>query len=100
MARPNGWSWRGALATAPEVLLLDEPTSALDGHATRRLEEQARQLAATGFPLLWVTHDLRQMRRLADHLVVVLAGRWAWSGEPGAAGAPPEVAAFLDQETA
>lgn len=88
------------LATDPEVLLLDEPTSALDGHAVRRLEELARDLADAGLPLLWVTHDLRQMKRLADHLVVVLGGRWAWDGDPSAAGAPPDVAAFLDQENA
>lgn len=89
-----------ALVTSPEVLLLDEPTSALDGHAGRRLEALAMEVAADGFPLLWVTHDLRQMRRLADHLVVVLAGRWAWSGHPDAGGAPADVADFLDQESA
>ena len=87
-----------ALATRPEVLLLDEPTSALDGHGARRLEELARELAAGGLPLLWVTHDLRQMRRLADHLGVLLAGRWAWSGAPDAADVPPAVAEFLDQD--
>ncbi|MCU1488387.1 MAG: ATP-binding cassette protein [Actinomycetia bacterium] len=86
------------LATQPEVLLLDEPTSALDGHAVQRLEASAREVAAQGLPVLWVTHDLRQMRRLADHLVVVLDGRWAWDGPPDAAGAPDDVAAFLDQE--
>jgi putative ABC transport system ATP-binding protein len=86
------------LATSPEVLLLDEPTSALDGHASRRLEVLARHVADQGMPMLWVTHDLRQMRRLADHLVVVLAGRWAWDGAPDAPDAPDEVGAFLDQE--
>jgi putative ABC transport system ATP-binding protein len=86
------------LATGPEVLLLDEPTSALDGHAVQRLEASAREVAAQGLPVLWVTHDLRQMRRLADHLVVVLDGRWAWDGPPDATGAPDDVAAFLDQE--
>jgi putative ABC transport system ATP-binding protein len=86
------------LATRPEVLLLDEPTSALDGHASQRLEELARELSEAGLPLLWVTHDLRQMRRLADHLVVVLDGRWAWDGPPDATDRPGDVAAFLDQE--
>ena len=85
-----------ALTTDPEVLLLDEPTSALDGQAVRALEVLARELAGGGLPLLWVTHDLRQVQRLADHLVVVLAGRWAWSGPPTADGAPPDVARFLE----
>ncbi|MCU1374452.1 MAG: phosphate-transport ATP-binding protein transporter pstB [Actinomycetia bacterium] len=86
------------LATGPHVLLLDEPTSALDGHASQRLEALARDLAADGLPLLWVTHDLRQMRRLADHLVVVIDGHWAWDGHPDASDAPAAVAAFLDQD--
>ena len=88
-----------SLATRPEVLLLDEPTSALDGHSSRRLEDRARDQAAAGLPVVWVTHDVRQLARLADHVVVILGGRWAWSGAPDAAGAPSEVAAFLDQET-
>jgi putative ABC transport system ATP-binding protein len=69
-----------ALTTEPEVLLADEPTSALDGAATERLEELARDLAADGMPVLWVTHDPDQVRRLADHLVVLDAGRVTWAG--------------------
>lgn len=69
-----------ALTTRPEVLLADEPTSALDGTATRRLEELARTLAEDGMPVLWVSHDLDQVRRLADHLVVLRAGRVTWAG--------------------
>jgi putative ABC transport system ATP-binding protein len=88
------------LATSPEVLLMDEPTSALDGHSSQRLENLARQLAGGGLPLVWVTHDLRQMRRLAHHLVVIIDGRWAWDGAPDAADSPAEVAAFLDQDLA
>lgn len=84
------------LVTGPEVLLLDEPTSALDAPATRRLEMLARELADDGLPQVWVTHDLDQLRRLADHVVVLIDGRWAWSGDPGADGAPAAVAAFLE----
>ena len=72
-----------ALTTAPEVLLADEATSALDATATARLEALARTLADEGMPVLWVTHDLDQARRLADHLVVTRAGRVTWTG-PGA----------------
>ena len=69
-----------ALTTGPEVLLADEPTSALDAAATHRLEDLARGLADDGLPVVWVSHDLDQVRRLADHLVVVRAGRVAWTG--------------------
>jgi putative ABC transport system ATP-binding protein len=71
-----------ALTTGPEVLLADEPTSALDAAATHRLEDLARGLADDGLPVVWVSHDLDQVRRLADHLVVVRAGRVAWTGPP------------------
>lgn len=69
------------LATRPEVLLMDEPTSALDPDARRRLEGTARRLADQGTPMVWVTHDLAQAERLADHRLVVVDGRLAGSEE-------------------
>lgn len=65
------------LATRPEVLLLDEPTSALDPEASRLLERLARSLADGGVPLVWVSHDLAQVRRIADEVVVLVDGRRA-----------------------
>jgi len=65
------------LLTDPRVLLMDEPTSALDPAATRNLERAVRALADEGVPVLWVTHDLDQGRRLADHTVVLTGGRVA-----------------------
>jgi putative ABC transport system ATP-binding protein len=69
------------LATRPEVLLMDEPTSALDPEVRRRLEATARTLADQGTPMVWVTHDLDQAERLADHRLVVVAGRVASAEE-------------------
>lgn len=86
------------LATGPEVLLLDEPTSALDGHATRRLEEEARAAADAGIAIVWVSHDVGQLRRLADHAVVLAGGRWRWSGSLDGGDLPDDVLAFLDQD--
>jgi len=65
------------LVTEPEVLLMDEPTSALDEAATRVLEERACGLAcaARPVPVVWVTHDLRQVERIADTRLRVDAGR-------------------------
>lgn len=65
------------LVTRPEALLMDEPTSALDPEARRGLERTARRLADGGRPLVWVTHDLEQADRLADDVVVMIAGRLA-----------------------
>ena len=64
-----------ALLTGPEILLMDEATSALDVDARKTVERLATELLATGITILWVTHDLEQAERIADHVVVVLAGR-------------------------
>jgi putative ABC transport system ATP-binding protein len=69
------------LVTRPEVLLMDEPTAALDPDARHRLERTARDLAAKGRPLVWVTHDLDQAHRLADDVLVVIDGRVASADE-------------------
>jgi putative ABC transport system ATP-binding protein len=64
-----------ALLTRPEVLLMDEPTSALDPENRHGIEALARELAAEGLGILWVTHDLAQARRLGDEVVVLVDGR-------------------------
>ncbi len=89
-----------ALTTAPEVLLADEATSALDATATRHLEELARAMADDGMPVLWVTHDLAQARRLADHLVVTRAGLVTWTGPAADPAAEPAVRDALREEAA
>jgi ABC-type methionine transport system ATPase subunit len=65
-----------ALAVEPEVLLMDEPTSALDEAARRRVEELVKDLnASLGLTFVLVSHDLGQVERLADHVVLLVAGR-------------------------
>jgi putative ABC transport system ATP-binding protein len=71
-----------ALLMRPNVLVADEPTSSLDETSTRMLEALARDLASSGVPVLWVTHDLAQAERIADHSVAMEAGRVTTS-EPG-----------------
>jgi len=56
------------LVTQPETLLLDEPTSALDEQPKRVFEDTARDLAAQGITLIWVTHDDAQAARVADRI--------------------------------
>ena len=73
-----------ALLVEPAVLLLDEPMAGLD--AARRheilpwLERLHRQAA---LPILYVTHDVDEVARLADHLVVLASGRVAAAGPLG-----------------
>ena len=68
------------LVTEPEALLMDEPTSALDEDNRLGIERVAVDLADGGVPLIWVTHDLAQMRRIADRVVELEAGRLVRAG--------------------
>lgn len=88
------------VVTSPEVVLMDEVTSSVDPSATRALEELASGLASTGVPVLWVTHDLQQMHRLADHVLVVIEGQIVHAGRAAAleTDAPDAVRRFLGGE--
>jgi putative ABC transport system ATP-binding protein len=68
------------LVTDPEVLLLDEPTAALDARPRTAFEQLSVGLAGAGIPMLWVTHDLAQMRRIADHVLALVGGTLVYSG--------------------
>ena len=63
-----------ALLTDPAVLLADEPTAALDRAARTTVEDLGRMLADTGVAVIWVSHDTDQLRRLADHVIVLADG--------------------------
>jgi ABC-type methionine transport system ATPase subunit len=79
-----------ALALGPEALLLDEPTSALDEAARRRIEDLVRELnARLGLTMVFVSHDLSQVERVADRVVMLADGRSVgeWSREDFFSGA-------------
>ncbi len=84
------------LATGPEVVLMDEVTSSVDPAQRLDLEELGRSLSASGVAIMWVTHDLDQMRRIADHVLVVLEGHIAHeSSVVGLVDASASVRSFL-----
>ena len=65
-----------ALLTQPRLLLLDEPLSSLDAAAKVEISGYiARLHEAMATPILYVTHDAEEVRRLADHLLVIREGR-------------------------
>ncbi len=55
----------------PEILLLDEPTSSLDEGAFSEVENLLQSLKKE-CSLIMVSHDLKQVARLADSTVEVL----------------------------
>jgi ABC-type transporter Mla maintaining outer membrane lipid asymmetry ATPase subunit MlaF len=83
----------------PEVLLMDEPTSSLHPAASRTLESTVRRLEIeTGLDVIWVTHDLDQIQRLADHLIVLATGCVEYAGDPATAEAAQALAALSDED--
>ncbi len=79
-----------SLATAPEVLVLDEPVTALDAtvqDAVLGLLERLRD--ETGVAMVFVSHDLRAVRRMADDVLVVHEGAVVEHGPASAVFAHP-----------
>ncbi len=62
-----------ALAVKPEVLLCDEATSALDPVSARGIETRLLSLKED-YTVVFVTHVLRQARRLADYVIFLYLG--------------------------
>jgi molybdate transport system ATP-binding protein len=84
-----------ALATSPRLLLMDEPLAALD--AARKAEVLPyldRLHAELAIPVVYVSHAIDEVARLAHHLVLMEAGRAV------AAGPVADVMARLDLPTA
>ena len=75
----GGQQQRLALARAwslnPQWLLLDEPTSSLDPHAKREVEQLVRDWVDEGKSLLFSSHNLGQVKRLATRVLYLEAGR-------------------------
>ncbi len=64
-----------ALAAQPDVLLLDEPTASLAPQAKRDVEALMAQCTQRGITLLFASHNLGQVKRLASRVVCLDAGR-------------------------
>src|SRR6266567_2144092 len=83
-----------AMARKPSLLLLDEPSASLGVQASRRVEELINALRGQGTAILLACHDIDQMFRLADRIVVLRHGRVVADVEPGAVH-PDDVVALL-----
>ena len=72
-----------ALARNPAVLLLDEPFSAVDAPSRTSLYRELANLRnSVSTPMVLVTHDLNEARRLADRVVILDGGTTLQSGTP------------------
>jgi len=71
----------GALVHEPRILLLDEPFNGMDPRQRLHMITLLRSMAAAGRTILFSSHILEEVERLADSILVVYAGRLAASGD-------------------
>ncbi|HYH92540.1 MAG TPA: ABC transporter ATP-binding protein [Candidatus Saccharimonadales bacterium] len=70
-----------ALVHEPRILLLDEPFNGLDPRQRLHMIDLLRRMAGEGRVILFSSHILEEVERLADAVLVVYAGRLAASGD-------------------
>lgn len=81
----KGMRQRAKLAAAlvhdPRILLLDEPFNGMDPRQRLHMMDLLRELAAQGRVILFSSHILEEVERLAEAVLVVYAGRLAAAGD-------------------
>ncbi|GAA0926956.1 ABC transporter ATP-binding protein [Nonomuraea longicatena] len=70
-----------ALVHEPGVLLLDEPFNGMDPRQRLHLMDLIRTMGAEGKTILFSSHILEEVERVAQHIEVLVAGRHAASGD-------------------
>ena len=73
-----------ALIGDPELLILDEPTAGMDPAAKRDTRALLAALRESGRTILLTTHDLADVERLADRVLILHHGRIVADGSPAA----------------
>lgn len=69
-----------ALVGRPELAFLDEPSSGVDPHARREVWELLRAQRSRGAAVVLTTHHIAEAEELADHVVIMDAGRVVAAG--------------------
>lgn len=70
-----------ALVHDPSVLLLDEPFNGADPRQRIHMMQMLRRMAAEGCTIVFSSHILEEVERLAEQVLVIVAGRLAASGD-------------------
>jgi len=90
-----------SLALDPEIIIYDEPSAGLDPITGDEITQLMRDLQqALKVTSVVVTHDLRLLERVADRLVLLFEGEWAFQGnfEEFLRSSHPEVRRFLHKQ--
>lgn len=71
-----------ALVHRPQVLFLDEPTAALDPRARKEIRELIRRLSRSGTSIVFTSHDMEEVGKLADRVILIHQGEVRAAGSP------------------
>ncbi len=64
-----------ALATSARIIVMDEPTAALSDREIERLFAIVRRLRAAGAGIIYISHRMEELGRIADRVLVMRDGR-------------------------
>lgn len=81
-----------ALVHAPKVVFLDEPTAALDPVARHEVRSIIRRISRSGTAVVFTSHDMEEVEKLADRVMFICGGRVRAVGTPQALAAAHGVA--------
>ncbi|MEA9604362.1 ATP-binding cassette domain-containing protein [Polynucleobacter sp. JS-JIR-II-c23] len=90
-----------AILQKPNLVLLDEPTANLDPNTTEQVEELIRQFDRQGVDVIFSSHQLAQVQRLAEHIIFIDQGEIKEKGPVGPFFNNPQTPAakrYLQQE--
>ena len=90
-----------AILQKPNLVLLDEPTANLDPNTTEQVEELIRQFDKQGSDVIFSSHQLAQVQRLAQHIIFIDQGEIKEKGPVGPFFENPQTPAakrYLHQE--
>jgi signal transduction histidine kinase/ABC-type branched-subunit amino acid transport system ATPase component len=88
-----------AMCQQPRLLILDEPTASLGVNEEAQVERLTLNLREGGTPVLLVSHDIDQMFRLADRIVVMRQGRVVAEVNPAESHPDDVIALISGQQT-
>jgi ABC-2 type transport system ATP-binding protein len=69
-----------ALVHDPDVLLLDEPTAGVDPQSRNAIFENLEELKRRGKAIVYTTHYMEEVERLADHITIIDHGKVVANG--------------------
>ena len=88
-----------ALSLNPKLLLLDEPTSSLSARESEWLFTQLAERQRLGTGVIYISHRLEEIERLATRVTILRDGRVAWSGRSGELSRAEMICRMVGRET-